>query len=153
MRAVHFSAIWLGITARVPDSFQTPCVGGKLFPLPRRAPEHWRPAFCDGEISWNGYYVSPNRRPPGSISATSSMKGASLGGNNEQDYAAHCYTRAGTSFSPNTCPQIRPVWKKPCSWQHSKSQTNVRVVWEAGDLPTAEWSATPFIMLLFHGVA
>lgn len=38
MRAVHFGAIWLEITAQAPDSFQTLCARHQLLPLPRRAP-------------------------------------------------------------------------------------------------------------------
>lgn len=151
MRAVHFSAIWLGITAQAPDSFQTLCVRGKLFPLPRRAAEHWRPAFCDGEISWNGYYVSPNCRPPGSINATSSMKGPPWAGTMSRITLLIVAPGLELLFPQTPVPKL-DRFEKPCSWQNSKIQTNTRVVWQAGDLPMHEMSATPFIMLLIHSV-
>lgn len=151
MRAVHFSAIWLGITARVPDSFQTLCVRGKLFLSAPESPRALETCLLWWGISWNGYYVSPNCRPPGSIHATSSMKGPPWAGTMSGITLLIVTPGLELLFPQTPVPKL-DRFEKPCSWQNSKIQTNMRVLRPAGGLPMGELSATVFIMLLIHCV-
>lgn len=116
MRAVHFSAIWLGINASVlPGSFQTHCVclcvyGVCFFEVNFSHPEasgHGRPAFCGTGLARTvttflqiADHLVAFRQP-------SCVKRVSLGRNNGQDYfVVMTDTRAGTSFPQNTCQWI-----------------------------------------------
>ena len=151
MRAVHFSAIWLGITARVPDSFQTLCVRGKLFPFfAPESPGALETCLLWRGISWNGYYVSPNCRPPGSIHATSSMKGPPWAGTMSGITLLIVTPGLELLFPQTPVPKLDRFWKKHV---HDRIQ-RFKLTWEwvrrTGALPMDGLSATPFIMLLMH---
>lgn len=116
MRAVHFSAIWLGITTRVPDSFQTLCEHCKLFPFapPRASQSTGDLPFVTERgglaravttfLQIADHLVAFMRPPPWKGAPwTGTMSGITL--------LIVAPELEVLFFHPNTCPQIRQVWK------------------------------------------